>query len=342
METYRTTNERPMPKLTKAMMSEAGAWMARLNGPYRTPRVEQGFQQWLKDHPAHREAFRLVSVDWEGMEELRRFANVSITAPNNAAAVMPQRKVLRVSPWLAAAAVITLTVVSGLLYYWQADALTTGVGEQRILTLEDGTKVSLNTATRIFVQYDRSQRRVRLDSGEALFDVAKQAERPFIVDLGDHDVTALGTAFLVRRDDKRTAVTLIEGKVSISPGKPASPDTGAPADTVLLIPGERLTFTTPHEAPEVDRPVMDKLTAWQQGKVAIDKMRLSEAVEEMNRYSPIRLTIERPETERLLISGVFTAGQSSSFARAVAQSYGLQVIERGDTIQLAGQPTVPE
>src|SRR5690606_28626324 len=93
----------------------------------------------------------------------------------------------------------------------------TGVGEQRTVTLEDGSRVSLNTATRLSLHFDRGVRRVRLQSGEALFEVARDPGRPFVVESGDRQVRALGTAFIVRRDAGRIAVTLMEGSVEVAP-----------------------------------------------------------------------------------------------------------------------------
>ncbi len=108
----------------------------------------------------------------------------------------------------------------GIYGFLNRSIVRTSVGEQRVMTLEDGTRVVLNTATRISVQYDRSARRVRLESGEALFEVAKRPEWPFVVTVGERQVTALGTSFVVRRDAELAAVTLVEGKVVITPVTP--------------------------------------------------------------------------------------------------------------------------
>ena len=163
-----------------------------------------------------------------------------------------------------------------------------------MLTLNDGTRVYLNTATRIVIHYDRFTRRVELETGEALFDVAKATDRPFIVSAGDRQVTALGTSFLVRRDDQRLAVTLVEGRVRVN-------------QKFTLTPGERLTLT-PGGAARLGEPPLDKATAWRRGQVVLDDTPLAVAVAEMNRYSPIQLEIEQPEAGSLLISGLFQAG----------------------------------
>jgi len=184
--------------------------------------------------------------------------------------------------------------------------------------------VYLNTATHIVVHYDRHSRRVELEAGEALFDVAKSSDRPFMVTAGDRQVTALGTSFVVRRDAQRLAVTLVEGKVTVN-------------QTFTLSPGQRLTLT-PGGGARLDMPSLEIATAWRRGQVILDDTPLSSAVAEMNRYSPVELVIEQPEAGRLLISGLFQAGDSASFARAIAATYGLTALNKGDRIVLAGVP----
>jgi transmembrane sensor len=238
--------------------------------------------------------------------------------------------------------------------------IATGVGEQRQLVLEDGTRVFLNTDTRLVVKYDEQARRVELRRGEALFNVAKKSDWPFIVVVGDRQVKALGTSFVVRRDDERVAVMLMEGRVQVSPQSSSTPsipaDTQAqagansvapsqpaaatdqlPKETFTLTPGQRLTFTN-GAAASLDTPSMERATAWRRGQVILDDTPLRVAAEEMNRYNSIKLVIESPEAAELLVNGLFQAGDSTHFANAVAQAYGLRIVERGDAIVLAGIP----
>jgi len=157
-----------------------------------------------------------------------------------------------------------------------------------------------------------------------------QSQWPFVVTAGDREVTALGTAFLVRRDEQRIAVTLVEGKVAVASSAASQP--------ALLTPGERLTFTHDRRPGKLDHPAVEKLTAWQRGKVPIDNLSLADAVAEMNRYSVVQLAIERPEAAQLRVSGIFSVGDSLSFARAVSQSYGLKVEEEPRRVVLSGLP----
>jgi transmembrane sensor len=217
--------------------------------------------------------------------------------------------------------------------------------------------VSLNTASRIHVRYDRATRRVVLDEGEAYFEVAKHADWPFIVTAGGRQVVARGTAFLVRRDEGTLAVTLVEGRVTVAPAgeavtslpaasvsptstqgssSPALSESGSGPD-ITLAPGQRLTFVD-HERPTIDKPAIERVTAWQRGQVILDHTSLADAVSEMNRYSDVELKIEEPEARRAEVTGIFRLGDSAAFAQAVAETYHLQVADRGGAITLSGLP----
>lgn len=319
---------RTAPAVPLSVLSDAGAWLVRLSGPLRNAAAEQGFQQWLRENPLHRLAFQQVSAEWDEADRLKRFTDIEIRVPSGEGAQARRYRDSFVSrPVLAVAAVFMAVAVGGLFLFLRAPRIATGINELRVVTLDDGSRVHLNTATHITVAYDSGARHIRLDRGEALFEVAKQSGRPFVVEAGDRQVRALGTAFLVRRDAGRVAITLMEGEVAISGT--------AQAAGARLTPGERLTFTQTH-APHRDRPEVDKLLAWQAGKVAIDNLPLAEAIAEMNRYSATPLVLQQAQPADLLVSGVFIAGQSRSFARAIAESYGLEVVDRGDAITLAG------
>jgi transmembrane sensor len=333
-----------------AACAEAAAWIARLHGEDRTASVEAGFKRWLAASAEHRAAFEMANEIWVGTEHLPK--------PRTAAFVRwPKAGLVVTFPRaLAAAAAIAVAAV-GIALYLGDSGLATAVGEQRNLTLQDGSRISLNTATRIHVHYDRLARRVDLDEGEAYFEVAKHAEWPFIVTAGGRQVVARGTAFVVRRDEDTLAVTLVEGKVTVEPAgesvqslpptsmqtattsrsnTPVRPLSGSGAD-ITLSPGQRLTFVD-HERPKIDTPELERVTAWQHGQVILDHTRLADAVVEMNRYSDVTLKIEDPQAGRAEVTGIFRVGDSENFAQAVAEAYHLQVADRGGQIVLSGLP----
>ena len=117
-------------------------------------------------------------------------------------------------------------------------------------------------------------------------------------------------------------VTLVEGRVSVGPVAPL-PSPPRQGTDVTLVPGQRLTFAA-GAVPRVDRPSMKQAVAWQRGQIILDHTPLSEAIEEMNRYSPVQLIIDQPSVLDLEVTGVFRSGDSVSFARAVAQAHYLR------------------
>jgi len=322
--------------------ADAAAWIAKLHGETRTPKVEAGFQRWLAASAEHRAAFEMANDIWGGVERLPKAPALS-TERWPRAGWTPVRA-------LAACAALVLLFLGGW-FYWRDPGLTTRAGEQRTMTLEDGTRVYLNTASRMHVRYDRISRRVELDEGEAFFEVAKHADWPFLVIAGGRQVVARGTAFLVRRDDERIAVTLVEGKVTVAPAgeavasAAAVPSTSQPSpsegakDHFTLSPGQRVTFAG-HDAPKLDQPSLEGVTAWQRGQVVLDHTPLAEAVAEMNRYSDIKLKIEDPASRRAEVTGIFRTGDSEYFAQAVSETYHLRVASRGREIMLSGSARV--
>ncbi len=349
-------------KPSAAARAEAAAWIARLHGPNRTPEVEAACRRWMADDPERAAAFELLTDTWDKSARLRR-------RPIEQLASWEQPG-FRMSFSRAAFATLAVAVlaVTGTVLYLRSDAIATAIGEQRTLTLEDGTRVHLNTNSRVQVRYDENVRRVELERGEALFDVARRSAWPFIVTAGDRQIRALGTAFIVRREERNIAVTLVEGKVTVSPlpepekghlprhgaaasaassadsGSTERPTSsseapqGAPSvENFTLVPGQRLTFAG-NDPPQLDRPQLDKITAWQRGQVAFDNTVLADAVAEMNRYSNVRMVVEDPEAASIPVSGVFRAGDTTNFARALGRTYGLRIIDGRHEIVVAGKP----
>ncbi len=316
----------------EAMYVEAAAWVVRLHGPNRSPTLEAGLRRWLAEHTDHRQAFELATETWNSTRDIAQ------PAPSRL------RRWIQARPGMgttlaAAAGAAGVAILVGVFVLLRAPRMQTNVGEQRTLRLADGTQVALNTDTRLTVHYDAEERRIELERGEALFDVAGKSHWPFVVNAGDRSITALGTAFVVRREERQLAVTLVEGKIAVS-SEPKSGDhssqTAAAGTATVMVPGQRLTFDTQGSTPKIDRPNLEKTTAWRRGLVMLEDTPLAEAIVEMNRYSTIKLVIEQPRVATLEVSGMFRAGDSMRFARAVAKTYQLVVVEQPDRIVLAG------
>lgn len=326
-----------------AARADAAVWVARLHGPNRTKEVEAGLRRWLADDPQHPAAFEMMTETWEKSARLRR------------------RPIEKVASWeavgfrlrfsYAASAIVSTAVVAviGTLFYLHTDVIATGIGEFRTLTLQDGTRVFMDSSTRLSVHYEKAQRQVRLVSGEAFFEVTKNPRRPFIVRASGHLIRDLGTEFDVRSDAQGLAVTLVEGKVTVSPLS-AGPDGGALGDAsgnfspptllppqpraIALSAGERLTFTSTGVS-RIDHPPLGIVTAWERGQVVLDNTSLADAVAEMNRYSHQKIVLQDAAASGIRVSGVFQAGDSQNFAAAVARTYHMRASPHGEAIILA-------
>jgi transmembrane sensor len=325
----RDTEKRSKPSATAR--AEAAAWIARLHGPNRDATVEEACRRWIADDPERAAAFELLTDTWEKSGQLPRrpIEKVRNSDLRGFHLSLPRA--------LLATCAIAVVAVGITVLCLRTDGVSTVVGEQRTLTLQDGSRVYLNTNSRAVVRFDRQARRVELEKGEALFEVAQNSALPFIVTAGDRQVRALGTAFVVRRDPQQLAVTLVEGKVAVSGDSKQETARVATADVFTLDPGQRVTFAS-GQPPKVDRPRLEKITAWQHGQVSLDNTTLADAVSEMNRYNRMQLVIEDPRVATIRISGVFRAGDSENFVQALVRTYHLQVQERGSGVIAVGPP----
>lgn len=317
----------------RLIRAEAALWVTRLHGPGRDSRLETGFRRWLNDDPRHAAAFELATDAWLISADIAGVPTFLRPIRRNT-----PRGLVRSA--LAAAALVCCLVLA-LLYFLRDTALVTGPGEQKTLTLSDGTEITLNANSRVLMQYDEHLRKVVLVAGEALFNVKKHQSRPFAVIIGDRKVVALGTSFLVRRDDPTAstfAVTLIEGRVAIEPlSLPDAISLIPPPGVKLLNPGQRLRIQ--NDAERIDVPSIAKLTAWQRGQLIFDDASLSEAAAEFNRYGRDKITLAGAEVGRIRVGGVYRIGDPATFAQVIAGAHHLRVLHSGHEILMSGEST---
>lgn len=332
-------------KVTREIAAEAAAWISSLHGPDRNQDMEDDFRTWQKLSPAHREAFEKMTDLWQaipGTDAARAFREARERDEQRA-----KRARSLAWRWAGAAGVgVALTAgVVGLQEWRTRDVYVSAVGEQRSVMLGDGTRMLLNTASRARVAFGAAQRTVEVNAGEALFEVAKDPLRPFVVRVAGSEVVAVGTVFWVRyrdgpkRDDKLT-VTLVEGQVNVRATGGGEADL-APQAPVVLKPGDRLTLQHHGGSPaagvasKLDRPNMERATAWQRHEASFDTTALADAVDEINRYSRTQIVLSKDVQEaRYLLTGTYRTGDSAAFAHAVAMLYGLKVQETDGRLEL--------
>lgn len=183
----------------------------------------------------------------------------------------------------------------------------TAIGQKLNVTLEDGSRVTLDTGTRLHVAYTAATRRLVLERGQAIFEVAKGQPRRFVVDAGGQEVVAHGTEFSVRYDPGGVKVTLIEGRVSVR---------SRGAGAVAMRPADVLTAGPAGVSLRHDPGAVAAAANWRAGLVIVEDRPLSEVVAEMNRYAATPLTLD-PAAANIRISGSFRAGDVGPFVEAL-------------------------
>lgn len=305
--------------------AQAAVWLTALNGDADHD-VRPAFDAWLAEDAAHAEAFQRASEIWA---ILPRAAAHEAETPVYAT---PSRA----RSWFVGAAIaasVSVLLGVGLLAWSLADAgkYATRLGEQKVATLQDGSRLALNTDTRVDVRFDAGHRRIDLAHGEAMFEVAHDVSRPFIVVAGDTEIRAIGTVFTVRRTRDDVFVTLIKGRVAVSNIR-ARPGDRADA-VVMLQPGEKLTEPARGTA-RVEPESIEAATAWRRGQAIFDDTPLATAITELNRYGGVEIVVDDPRVAALPVSGVF-ATNAADFAEAVAALHGLQTEKKGQTVHIS-------
>jgi transmembrane sensor len=305
---------------------------------------EQQFADWLEADPANRCAYEDVTRSWE-ISALAATDPTVVSMRTEALTARPprQRDYSRLWGALATAALVLFVFVGfsvtnpgfiGSAGHSAANRdqiiLRTGVGERATATLEDGSTVVLNTNSILQVNYSRLRRDVRLVAGQALFKVAHDTARPFIVAAANHEVVAVGTEFEVRLDGEKVRVALLQGRVRVEPIKARGADRDG--NVAFLAPGEQLVASS--AGLELKPANVRELVSWQSGRVRFDNMRLADAVAEMNRYSRTPIVLDDPAAGEIRITGAFRTGQSYSFAQTVSEAFPVEVEQHGDLIRL--------
>lgn len=194
----------------------------------------------------------------------------------------------------------------------------TSKGEKRVIALEDGSIVTLNTATRLEVRYSREQRLIRLAGGEALFDVAKDPARPFVVRADEANLRAVGTSFIVASEAGQPMSVLVrEGVVEVVRRKMALRQPMLLAANTRAVIGKAPALMV---IDKVDPTEISRELAWREGRLVFAGESLSAAAAEFARYSDIRIVIADPALAGSGVAGVFDINDPIGFAQATALS----------------------
>jgi transmembrane sensor len=366
-------------KLNTQIYEEACEWFIDCRSGDLDEAARHAFDGWLRQSPEHLRAYLEIAAIWDegrSLDPEGKFDRDALIAeaalePDNIVELSPLRErparpeasdlVARPSPRRARivglAASLLAALVGGAAYLWthQAPTYAAAIGEQRSLALADGSTVELNSRSKMVVRYSREERRVELLQGQALFRVAKDAARPFVVKTGDTLVRAVGTEFDIYQKRAGTVVTVVEGRVAIltdhalalaNEGTRAA-DGSAPPESNLAFPaipegrvgnimvaaGEQLVVT-PKVIQIAEHPNVANATAWTQRRVVFESASLADVADEFNRYNDRQLIVADPGLETFHVSGVFSSTDPASLIRFLRARPELRVVETDTEIRI--------
>ena len=342
--------------------SSAAEWAAELADGELTDAQRAALTDWLRESPVHvRELLQLTLIhrDFAALaigpeqrevwvQEVRASAQAPtpllVRAKKRAASWWPRRSQTaredghRQGLWLPVAS--GLLAVAGLsaYIYWQDGRYTTQIGEQRVVTLADGSIFSLNTDSELKVRYSAEQRTIELIKGEAYFRVAHDATRPFVVTAQNTTVKAVGTQFDVRIASQDTIVGVVDGVVEVrgdsSPNREV--DSTRADSAIKLIQGQeihisRLSMANRNASAPMaisERTTMLGNAAWIQGRVEFDATPLVDVLREFQRYGELHVQVDG-DLGQLRLTGSFDAHDPQAALDYVATLPGIIVEKVG-------------
>lgn len=314
---------------------EAADWAARVDRAPLSPQDQQALDAWLGGDIRRVGAYakaRGIALHSERARALApNYDPQAFTQKPVAGRVVPRRR----RRWLWAGAAIAASLAGVIaIGVWPetGDRYNTRRGEVRVVPMADGSVITLNTDSQVIVRYTADRRDIQLVQGEALFDVAKDKQRPFVVQAGDTQVRAVGTSFTVSRlADAPVRVLVREGVVEVNERTLKNlPPVRVSANMQAEAAAEALAVVAEPVAPaDIGREL-----AWREGRIAFEGETLQQATEQFARYSNTRIVIDDPAVAGERITGLFQANDPVGFSRAVATSLGLQAQVGAEEVRL--------
>ena len=331
-----------------ASIEAAAGWCLRMAEGPLDAEAQRELQTWLDADPAHAAQLDQAVALWSGVEDQAGTPEMIVL---RGAALESARRANRLrwardafaSPRLyAIAASLLIAVFVGVWWFGLPKVYQTGIGERQVVALADGSKLSLDADTAVRVRFTADRRELILKRGRARFSVAKNPLRPFTVTAAGKTVVAVGTEFSVERLGGQVRIILYEGKVSVlaqRPGAATAPPVQIgpgrkPADLVLKPGGELVIADAAPVAQLVPADVVRSLS-WEGGQLIFKDEPLSRAVERVNRYAERKIMVADPAAAGVLVSGVFTAGDTDAFVSGVTAVFPLRAQAGGDATVIA-------
>jgi transmembrane sensor len=314
--------------------AEAATWAVRISaGPLDTGQ-QATLDAWLDSDVRHQGALIRAQAVWVHVDR------ISALLPSPDGSLSPSgrttpinRAVTRRGLLAAGLSGLLISGIGGLQWFRRrrGDLYETAIGEVRRIALSDGSSMLLDSGSVAHVHFRAHHRDIELVRGQGLFEVAKDASRPFVVYVRDVSVRALGTVFAVRAVDTEIAVTVTEGAVEIADYAHAAASPAAQVtkdERAVISASQGIKVQTVNEA-EVERHL-----SWRNGILSFEGESLAVAVAEINRHSVRQIAIDDVALGSQAIVGVFRAGDAEGFAQTVAAVLAARSVDEADAIHL--------
>ncbi len=340
-------------KREKLSSVEAANWWIRLRDDECTRQDRESFIDWLTAAPDNVSEYLALANVWQDLGEVVPNAELDailaelsvdnvVLHPSASEPTQPPPVSSRrwSQPWIAIAAGVFAFVIGALFLFQQPENIVkTAVGEQRLIVLEDETVITLNTRTVLRYDMASSTRRVELIEGEALFDVARDTERPFIVTVGLTRVKVLGTSFnIYKKSDSNATITVLNGLVTVIPPRyrdsdliqPSGGNHLAESGEVMLTDGEQINIGT-DETIETETDVeAERVVEWTSRRISFENAPLKDVVAEFNRYNTRQLQVEGSDLAMLRLNGVFEPHSQNALLEYLRKTEHVHVRDVGN------------
>ncbi|GAB2190995.1 pyoverdine signaling pathway anti-sigma factor FpvR [Sessilibacter sp. MAH1] len=329
------------PDLYEQALDTASEWLVRLRSENVSEQDKIAFSTWLNTSPSHIHAFDEITDLWRltGQIDDELLASIEQAKPkvesySSHYQCSDGSIFKRLSIWATGLALVCLCAVVSVNWY-QSQTLNPSVeyqtqaGDLLEVNLPDGSIVHLNTRSKIIVTFTAKQRLVQLVDGEAYFEVAKDPQRPFVVETTRGTVTAVGTAFNVYKQKSSDTVTVTEGIVRVKQHKGAT----TPYPESKFVSANQEVKLNSNGLREADAALMKRSVEWLTQTITFQNTPLGEAIEEINRYLDTPVYFSQAKLAALHVSGTFATATPTSTLTAILESFNLAVTESGEIYQ---------
>jgi transmembrane sensor len=332
----------------------AAQWFTRLQDPQVSIEATLDWQRWMSEDLRNAEAFARIEETWNTLGEVSLVAATAAADSDSYDGSTPLSDVGSRDPvrhrrrMIAVAASVLATILLALavthrdwLAGWRSgvQVLHTGIGENRSVRLEDGSRVILGGGTELEVLLQQDSRRISLLRGEAFFKVARDSSRPFVVRAGETAVTAVGTEFNVRRGGDRVTIAVIEGRVVVERSSALIPlallREFRPKLRPIRVEAGQQTKVDDRGVEHATQLADPRFaTAWQAGRLAYERELLRYVLADVNRYAVTPIVAEDQSIESLSITGTVASDNVAEWLESLESAFGLVAVEEAGRIVL--------